>query len=190
MDWNPVITILTSWGGAAALSLALIKFVGQTWVQRSMEKLKAELQVDIRNQTAAIENALAIFKEKELKYYNEKIAVYRSAFVPIIDLVYDFEKAIYKEETISDDTLLDFNRNRLKAHAELALFAPQYVINEWDSLVDFLFDRLEMFKAEGYDPQQALQVWREFRDLGLTFISKMRIDVGLAEGDVTYTGHR
>jgi len=155
-----------------------------------MEELKAQLQLETRHKIVILENELNAFKEKELKSHHDKVEIYRSVFVPIIELIGDLERIIASGESISLSKILDFSHNRLKIHAELALFAPQDVLDKWDALIDFLIDCLKHLKEGKYTVNNYQEkLWVKFRELAFDLINTMRADVGLAKGNVGYKGN-
>ena len=76
--------------------------------------------------------------------------------------------------------LVEFDRERLKAYAALALFAPQEVVSAHDRIVDYLFDCAEEKQAYGFS---------RVRDLATTALNKARADLGI-KGEIRYLGAR
>ena len=185
MDLSSTLTTIFSILGGTTLLAGVAKYFGELGASAILERYKHEHAIEIEE----LKNALAIFKDKELKSHHDKVTIYRSAFIPIIDLVHDFERSVIMGEPFTMDMLLDFNRNRLKAHAELAFFAPQAVLDEWDRLIDFLFITIGKLRRGEYDNGRSHQVWEEFRTLAFTLLNRVRADIGLVDGDVTYKGN-
>jgi hypothetical protein len=194
-------TVVTPFGGAAVVIIILSGFLGKVWAARileqdrkkyaaQIEELKARLQVDTGQEIAALENELSIFKEKELKSHYDKVTIYRSIWIPVVNIIYDFEKPLLTGEESITYMLLNFNRNHLKAHAKLALFAPQVVLDERDRLIDFLNIKIGELKTGEYDVSHYQEVWKEFRTLAFALLNKVRADIGLFEGNVIYRGDR
>jgi hypothetical protein len=76
---------------------------------------------------------------------------------------------------------IEFNRERFRSYARLAMFAPQNVLDAYDAIVDYLNDLLEA--KHGYD-------WAAIRQLSQSFLNAARADVAIGTGSIVYKGKR
>jgi len=82
---------------------------------------------------------------------------------------------------LSATSLIDFNRERFRSYARLAMFAPQAVLDAYDEIVDYLNDVLE--RKATYD-------WPRVRTLSQSFLNAARADVSIGIGSIVYKGRR
>ncbi|MGJ5634074.1 hypothetical protein [Nostoc sp. CALU 1950] len=157
-----------------------------------IENLRAELQHDLQNrsqnlqfeldsQKTIIDNNLSIIRENHLAFHRYKLELYRSLAEPLLDFVNEiiFHQALGDETTINQSILYEFNKKRLKNHAELVMFAPQNVIDAYDEAIDYI---LKYINGEEFN-------WKEFRKYALQVLNRMRNDIGINEGDIKYNGY-
>lgn len=202
MDFMSILTtILPTVGATLAVVAGFSTWLGKVWAARileadrhkyanKIEELRARLQVETRHEIIVLENAFAVFKEKDLKSHHDKVEIYRSLYKPIFELIYELERLAVNAEAISIDKVLDFSRDRLKIHAELALVAPQDVLDAWDALIDFLIACLKKSMERKYNVSNYHNdLWIKFRELAFNLINKIRADIGLAQGEVGYRGN-
>lgn len=74
-----------------------------------------------------------------------------------------------------------FERNRLNTTALLAMFAPAAVFDEYNRIIDYIYNC-----AEGKDTWS----FAAFRDRALKFLSLIRADIGLYNDSLSYNGPR
>jgi hypothetical protein len=198
--WQTSLAILTSLGGGGVLVFALSSWLSKVWAARileqdrkrynaEIEELKARLQVETKSELSRIETEFSIIREKLIGAHKDKIDIYRAASVPVIEYVSDLQDLIIKENSEKiRDILAKFNRQRLKASADLILVAPQDVLDAWDKLIDFLLEFGEKRLVGMFDYTH--KFWEDFRVLAFDLSNKVRVDIGLAEGSVVYKGER
>ena len=74
-----------------------------------------------------------------------------------------------------------FDKDRLSTTALLAMFAPDVVFNEYNNMIDYVYDAVEGKQKWGFDI---------FREKALKFLSEVRRDIGLYDDSVSYSGTR
>lgn len=106
----------------------------------------------------------------------EKIVLYKEISEPIIELVVNIENG-----GLTREILTDFEKKRLSITAQLALFAPQNVFDDYNALIDYLYNSLD-----GKDVYSFI----EFRKYAMKFLSSMRNDIGIYKKEIIYNGNR
>ena len=107
----------------------------------------------------------------------QKIELYKEVANPIIELVVKAQH----QGTLSQEDLQQFDKERLSITALLAMFAPAEVFDEFNNMIDYVYDSFEG-KAEWS--------FKTFRTKALLFLSKTRKDIGLFKDVVEYNGSR
>lgn len=162
----------------------IIKFLGGTticvgavaWLIRQV--VKQFLDKDIES----YKNKLAFEKEKNSITYKEKITLYKEISDPIIDLIVKIEHQ--QPHSVEDwkEIIRSFDKQRLSITAQLAMFAPQNVFDDYSDMIDYIYDAFE-----GKDTY-SFQIFRE--SYAMKFLSSMRKDIGIYDDEITYNGHR
>ncbi|MDO9055008.1 MAG: hypothetical protein Q7U69_00510 [Sulfuricurvum sp.] len=107
----------------------------------------------------------------------EKIVLYKEISEPIIELVVN----ININNGLTSEILIPFEKKRLSITAQLALFAPQNVFDDYNALIDYLYNSFD-----GKDVYSFI----EFRKYAMKFLSSMRKDIGIYKNEITYNGNR
>lgn len=107
----------------------------------------------------------------------QKITLYKEVANPVIDLIV---KAQHEGQLTKED-LQKFDKDRLSTTALLAMFAPVDVFNEYNNMIDYIYDSAEKKQVWGFDI---------FRGKALLFLSAVRLDIGLYRDSVKYNGTR
>ncbi len=107
----------------------------------------------------------------------QKITLYKEVANPVIDLIV---KAQHQDQLTQED-LHQFDKHRLSTTALLAMFAPVSVFNDYNSMIDYIYDAVE--KKQEWD-------FNIFRGKALVFLSNVRRDIGLYKDLVEYNGAR
>ena len=107
----------------------------------------------------------------------QKISLYKEVSNPVIDLIVKAQH----NGTLTQEDLQEFDKERLSTTALLAMFAPSDVFDEFNVMIDYIYDSFE-----------GKQEWsfNSFREKALSFLSKVRKDIGLYEDQVSYNGSR
>jgi len=182
--WQTASAVLLSLSGGGAVVLFLSSWLGKLWANRLMriesakhdERLR-ELEAKLKQQVSDFEMRLKTELDLKFDVTRQKIEVYRRITSPILDLVVEAQHS----QAMTGDTLLAFERERLDGTAQLAMLAPADVFDEYNALIDYLWDVTESKKPWNF---------QEFRDKGLVFLSMVRKDIGLHSDSVRYTGER
>lgn len=107
----------------------------------------------------------------------QKISLYKEVANPVIDLIV---KAQHKGQLTQGD-LQQFDKDRLSTTALLAMFAPANVFDDYNHMIDYVYDAVEGKQEWGFNI---------FRSKALIFLSNVRHDIGLYEDPVEYNGTR
>ena len=102
----------------------------------------------------------------------QKIALYKEAANPVIELIV---KAQHELLTLTD--LQAFDKDRLSTTALLAMSAPNVVFNEYNNMIDYIYDAVEEKQKWSFDV---------FRGKALIFLSEIRRDIGLYDDTLSY----
>jgi hypothetical protein len=158
--------------GSVALTTAL-----SVWLGRVMAK-RIELREQARHsrELEQLRVDLGFLRDKALGAHNLKIDLYRDVTEPLIKFMIDVETG-----KLTESAHIDFNRDRFRSYARLAMFAPQSVLDAYDEIVDYLNDLLEA--KHGYD-------WSVVRKLSQAFLNAARADVAIGTGSIGYKGKR
>jgi hypothetical protein len=143
---------------------------------RDLENVKAELTRSVQLEVKRLETELSILRDKTLGAHNLKIQIYQEVIEPLSSFMLRIENG-----TLTNQGLGEFNLQRAKSYARLAMFAPQAVLDAYDVLVDYLNDHLE-----GRHPFD----WPTIRQLIHQFLNAARADIGMGAGAIVYHGHR
>ena len=165
--------VLVSVGGASFILFVLSNWLGKVWANRLMTEERAKHESDLAELKAKL--------QKEAEHSNhllmQKISLYKEASNPIIELVVKAQH----EGALTKEDLQDFDKDRLTTTALLAMFAPITVFNEYNNLIDYLYDTVEGKQKWGFDM---------FRSKALVFLSEIRRDIGLFDDTLGYSGTR
>jgi hypothetical protein len=165
--------ILLSLGAGGAIVLALSSWLGRVWAERLMAKETAKHNHELEQ----LRSSLQIQAEQSAQIYKQKIDLYKEVGAPLIEL-------LVKTQNIGSITPADmqaFERCRLNTTALLAMFAPSRVFNEYNAMIDYIYNC-----AEGKDTWS----FAEFRVRALKFLSFVRADIGLYDDVLSYDGSR
>jgi len=164
--------VLLSVGGASIILFMLSNWLGKVWANRMMVNERAKHASDLAELTSKL--------KKEAEHNNhllmQKIALYKEAANPVIELIV---KAQHEPLTLSD--LQAFDKDRLSTTALLAMFAPSNVFNEYNNMIDYIYDSVEEKQPWSFDI---------FRGKALIFLSEVRRDIGLYNDNLSYSGTR
>ena len=188
--------ILVALGGGAGIVGGLSNYFGKLWADRLMvreraehdralERLRSELATDTARDVESIKASLELSKAKLFSAHQDKVAMYRMVADIVADMIVDLgaAKGQIRQLQPSDaiERVLRFERDRLRAYAYLAMFAPQHVMDAFDGVIDYLLEALE--GSTEYD-------FVRIRELGIAMLNEIRIDIGIAPAPVAYRGRR
>ena len=112
-------------------------------------------------------NIREISNKKNMREFQDKLAIYRM----IIDLIADFlnDVAIYIENgtPISQEKLYNFNNLRMRTFGYLCIYADQKAIDAHEDLIEYIYEVLEE-KRKGE--------WSEVRGRVLNLLNAFRVD--------------
>jgi len=138
----------------------------------------------MNNERARHESDLAELRtklEKELEHGNhllmQKIALYKEVANPIIELIVKAQH----DGPLTQADIKAFDKDRLSTTALLSMFAPVVVFNEYNNMIDYVYDAVDGKQKWGFDI---------FREKALKFLSEVRRDIGLYDDSVSYSGTR
>lgn len=184
--------VLASLGGAGLIIAGFSSQLGKLWADRLMrdeqaahEQALAELRNRLEHQTkeriAAWETDLSIFKDKHMRGFHDKLATYRLVIDLVAEILGDFDQALLMNQPIPVERRSVLNRQRLKVYGNLALLAPQAVMDTQDDLMDHL-----LLIANGNMPYE----WVKVRELAIALLNEVRKDVGIDISPIEYRGQR
>lgn len=188
-----VLTALLSLGGGGLIVLGLSNWLGKVWATRLMQKesqkhaedlenLRSKLSLNNEQEIASVKHDLEITKEKYLTDHTDKIAVYRSAIDLIAVIVAKIEMfLLQKRGPLTSDELQEFEVQRLRVYAYLAMHAPQPVMDANDALTDLILSILHDGKTT---------TWQHFRGLAINLLNGIRKDIGVNPNPIEYRGGR
>lgn len=203
--WSVVCGVIVSLGGGGAIVFGLSSFLGRVWADRLMARetnrhaaelerlrvsLKSEsdaelemLRARLTHELDELRTANQVNAHTHLQGRASKLEAYRQVTDVIADLLADFDAHFFQGVAVPDPQarFREFNRRRLKAYADLAMFAPLVVMGASDKLFDYLM-------AVANDEQS--YEWAEVRRCALTMLNAMRADIGIGDEPVVYTGVR
>ncbi len=187
-------TIIVSLGGGGLIVFGLSSWLGKVWADRLMQKEKATHDRDLEDfrakavrrleeEKAHYERALEDFKshlDRENKRahqtFEERIAFYKEAMNPVIDLITESQRTGKLNQTM----WLEFEKQRLATSIQFAMFASVDTSQAYDTLIDYIFDCSENKKRFS---------WPELREYAYKVVNEIRKDVG-ATGEAIYKGTR
>lgn len=107
----------------------------------------------------------------------QKIKLYKEVADPFLNLVVKIEH----QGILTVEDLQNFDKDRLSTTALLGMFAAKDVFNEYNDMIDYIYDSFEK-----------KQIWSfsNFRKKALIFLNKVRNDIGLCKNDISYKGTR
>jgi hypothetical protein len=187
--------VLISLGGGGAIVVALSAWLGKIWAERLMERerlahdkelehLRTELLARHTAQLEHFKAELEIAKTKLLAAHHDKVALYRHALELLAPMGVKIGVLVKTGQTAPAEVaqhILAFDTDRIRVYAYLAMFAPQSVMNAYDSIVDYLLD-----VADGRAPYEFQRV----RETGLALLNEIRRDLGLDSSTIRYLGAR
>jgi len=195
--------ILTSLGGGAIVLFAFSNFLGKLWANRFMEEerakhalkleeeraeyaqaleeIRAKFQNENQQNLAYLQGEIDVLKETTLREHNDKLAIYRVAMELIAVLLVKLEMGMLQEREFTQEDKEQFQIDRLKVYAQLALTAPQEIMDANDKLIDHIV-------AIIFDDEKSC--WEELRGFSLDLVNAMRKDIGIDKSPVSYNGSR
>jgi hypothetical protein len=182
-------TILASLGGGAAIVFGLSNWLGKVWAERLMARERQVQAVELetlrdalRQSTDAELKSLEAQLEIAKKEHTDRLTIYRGT----IDLLAAIVAKVVmisssKRGPLTPDEFLEFENQRLRVYAYLAIHAPQTVMDAHDSLMDLILGLV----ADG-----KVTTWPEIREQALKFLNEVRIDVDRNKQPIAYKGSR
>jgi hypothetical protein len=165
--------VILSLGGGVVIVFAFSNWLGKIWAGRLMASETARHNQNLETLRASLQAQVDHFSQT----YKQKIELYKEVSNPLIDLIV---KAQHSGGLTPED-LKDFDKSRLTTTALLAMFAPKTVFDEYNNLIDYIYNAFE---------GKAVWSFPEFRVSALKFLSLVRADIGLYTDVVSYNGTR
>ena len=180
--------VLGALGGGGTLVFVLSGWLGKLWADRLManatqkhdkdlEQLRANLTIKNEKEVEQLKSELEADRLNSAHLFREKIDLYKMVGNPLIDMVARVEQF----QTMPPDELIKMDAARMKGAALLAMFGPACLFEEYNKVVDYLFDVKDGIRAWSF---------AEFRSLSLGVLNLMRADVGMQQDQVSYKGNR
>ncbi|HCE5300361.1 hypothetical protein NOL18_25270 [Vibrio parahaemolyticus] len=154
------------------MSLERRAFLEKYGLSESYKKEQSKMALEIEE----YKNKLGeLTTNKQINYY-QKLELYKSVSVPLVDLVAN----ITHQETLTPDYIRGFDKKRFHMTAQLALFASSDVFDMFMDLIDYMYSSIE---SNTFD-------FHVFRVEMLKFLSEVRKDIGIYTDEITYKGNR
>ena len=172
---------------------ALSNWLGKIWADRLMQKerqdyaiqleqLRNSLRYTSEEQLASIHSQLEIAKDTLIREHLDRVTIYRAVVDLIAGITAKVEMILLKRRgPLTSDELHEFEIQRLRVYAYLAMHAPQSVMDAHDAINDLILEVV-------YDGKTT--TWEHFRNLALQFLNEVRKDVGIRPESITYQGKR
>lgn len=147
--------------------------------ESELTALRTTLTHDSQELLESIKTELDVAKQKHLRGFNDKLAIYRLGADLIAEMLGNLDQATDIGQLPTQAQIDAFNRGRIKAYAYVGMIAPQSVMDAFDELIDYLL--MISHGEEAYD-------WEMVRTKGLKLLNQIRADVGIDISEVTYNG--
>jgi hypothetical protein len=115
---------------------------------------------------------------------DEKLRIYRATTDIVVTLLADLDELHSGQGAITTfltKSVKEFNRERMRVYAYMAMHAPQSVMDANDELSDHLIDVLQ-----GEVPYE----WPQVRARAINLLNRIRVDVGIDKNPIEYRGRR
>lgn len=165
--------VLFSIGGGGIIVLGLSGWLGKVWAERLMANETQRHRIELEKLRTELETAA----DRHAQHYRHKIELYKEVANPLIELIV---KAQHNGK-LSQDDLQSFDTARLATTSLLAMFAPKAVFDEYNCMIDYVYDSFE---------GKAMWSFPEYRIRALRFLSLVRADIGVYTDNLCYTGTR
>lgn len=165
--------MLLSLGAGGALVLALSGWLGRVWAERLMVKETAKHNSDLEQ----LRSSLQVQTDQSVQIYKQKIDLYKEVGAPLVELLVKTQNT----GLITVQDMQEFEKCRLNTTALLAMFAPVNVFDEYNWMIDYIYNCAEGKEAWSF---------AEFRVRALKFLSLVRADIGLYNDTLIYNGSR
>jgi len=147
-----------------------------------LEHLRTSLQLASEQQLSSMRSQLEIAKEALVREHVDRVTIYRAAIDLTAGIVAKMEMVmLQKRRPQTAEELHEFEAQRLRVYAYLAMHAPQAVMDAHDALSDVVVSVV-------YDG--TVVTWKDFRDLAIRFLNEVRKDVGIRMEPIAYRGSR
>ena len=181
MEWEVVFKVITasvaSIGVGGAIIFALSSWLGKVWASRILESERHKYAGDLEK----TKRDLDVLKETTLRFQNDKLLTYRAVIDVVSRILADFDA--YKlgrlDPAESGKRFDEFNEQRIRVYGYLAMLAPQTVMDAQDRLMDYLIRIAN--GSEAYD-------WEKVRDLAISMLNEIRVDIGIDKAPISYNG--
>jgi hypothetical protein len=186
-------SVIASLGGGVVIVFALSNWLGKVWAERLMQKERQEHSIQLEQlrtslrlwsdeQLASLQSQLDIATEAHVREHVDRVTIYRAAVDVIATIVAKVEMIVLqKRGPLTHEELHEFEVQRLRVYAYLAMHAPQSVMDAHDALSDLVLAIVH---------NGATTPWKDFRDLAIRFLNEVRKDVGIRPEPIAYRGSR
>jgi hypothetical protein len=141
-----------------------------------LEKLRDALQRSTEKELKSLHVQLEIAKETIVKEHLDRVTIYRAAILAKIVMI-----ATQQRGSLTPAEFADFEHQRLRVYAYLAMHAPQSVMDAHDAVMDLTLEMVVDGKPLS---------WIGVRELSLRFLNEARKDIGINAEPVAYRGTR
>lgn len=128
-----------------------------------------------------LRNDREVQNQKNLRGFEDKLAIYRLVIDLIADFLCDFFTSLETGVALPKEKLADFDKMRMRTFGYLCIYAEQESIDAHEHLIDYIYEVYEG-KKNGE--------WPEVRDRALRLLNSFRIDYDPKLIPASYNGNR
>jgi hypothetical protein len=183
---------LAALGGGGLIVGSFSGFFGKLWADKMMaadraahEKQLEELRADLLRKNAdeleRLKAEIDLQKDKLAGAHQDKLTIYRAVIDLVIDAVLEAELARAGVGQTSIEKWMRFEALRLRAYGQLAMLAPQPVMDAYAALTDYFLDVKEAKHEYSFG---------RVRELGLALLNEVRRDLTIDPTPIAYRGTR
>lgn len=126
-------------------------------------------------------NDREVKNQKNLRGFEDKLAIYRLIIDQIADFLGDFVISIETGVPLSQEKLAAFDKMRMRTFGYLCIYAEQESIDAHEHLIEYIYEVLEGAKKGE---------WPEVRNRALRLLNSFRIDYDPKLIPASYNGNR
>lgn len=170
--------IIAKIGGVAALIGALSAFLANIWAGRIMRKEQQKIDAFLARNQSELDELIS----KKLRHHEDKLKCYAKAVELVATLAADIDDVALKQQPASaiGELFSRFNRGRFNAWGQMALVAPQQVMDSFDRLAEYVISTMQSPGA--YD-------FKILRNHAVVWLNAVREDMGVNSVPIDYQGH-
>ena len=178
--FQTALAVLVALGGGGAIVAGLSGWLGKVWANRLMAKDRANHEESLER----LRDDLEATRVKMLSAHQDKVALYRHVIDILAPMITKIDLLIRAQQAAPDEVqkhFIAFEHDRLRAYGYVAMFAPQFVMDRFDALIDYLLD---------VSDEKIPFEFSRIRELGIALVNEIRKDLKIDVSPIEYRGHR